>query len=146
MKAGPSQEFLEAFHRTPGLCVLLDPAFVILAQNQAHAQATLTTAKPVVGKHLFEVYPDNPDHAAAEGVAALRDSLLKVLKTRQADVMPLIRYDVQAERGPYQTRWWRVTNTPVLGDDGYVQWIINQAEDVRELVAWRKQAGLPLRP
>ena len=64
----------------------------------------------------------------------MRTSLLKVLKTRQPDAMPVIRYDVKGERGPYQERWWQIINTPVLGDDGYVRWIINRAEDVTELV------------
>ena len=71
----------------------------------------------------------------------MRASLLKVLKTRQPDAMPLIRYDVQPARGPFQTRWWQITNTPILGADGYVQWIINRAEDVTELVELRAASG-----
>lgn len=132
MSATPSRDFLEDFHRMPGLCLLLDPAFKIVAQNKAHALATLTADRNVIGKYLFEVYPDNPGDSGAEGVSVLRASLLKVLKTREPDVMAPVRYDVQAARGPYQTRWWQVTNTPVLGDDGYVLWIINRAEDVTQ--------------
>ena len=127
------------FKRMPGMCLVLDPAFTIVAQNEAHAQATLTADKQAVGKHLFAVFPDNPNHSAADGVSLLRASLLKVLKTRQEDVMPVIRYDVKGERGPYQARWWQIVNTPILGEDGYVRWIINRAEDVTELVELRKR-------
>ena len=134
-------DFELVFHMLPGLCVLLDPAFTIVAQNEAHARASLTVDKQVVGKHLFAVFPDNPNHSAADGVSLLRASLLKVLKTRQTDAMPLIRYDVKGSRGPYQARWWQVTNTPILGADGYVQWIINRAEDVTELVELRATAA-----
>ena len=134
-------DFELVFHMLPGLCLLLDPAFIILAQNAEHARASLTEGKEVVGKHLFAVFPDNPNHSAAEGVSALRASLLTVLKTRQPDAMPLIRYDVKGARGPYQQRWWQVTNSPILGPDGYVQWIINRAEDVTELVELREKAG-----
>ena len=134
-------DFARVFHMLPGLCVLLDPAFTILAQNAEHARASLTEGKEVVGKHLFAVFPDNPNHSGAEGVSALRASLLTVLKTRAPDTMPLIRYDVKGARGPYQQRWWQVTNTPILGADGYVQWIINRAEDVTELVELRERAG-----
>ena len=66
----------------PGLCLVLDPAFTIMAQNIEHAMATLSIAKDVVGKNLFEVFPDNPHHSAADGVSAVRASLLQVLKTR----------------------------------------------------------------
>ena len=71
----------------------------------------------------------------------MRASLLKVLKTRTADTIPPFRYDVQAARGPFQTRWWTVVNTPILGDDGFVRWIINRAEDVTELVELRAKVG-----
>lgn len=131
--AGPV-DFELIFNTTPGMCLVLDPAFTIVAQNGEHARATLSIAKDVVGKNLFAVFPDNPNHYSADGVSVVRSSLLKVLKTREPDAMPVIRYDVKGERGPYQERWWQITNTPVLGEDGYVRWIINRAEDVTELV------------
>jgi PAS domain-containing protein len=127
-------DFALIFHSMPGMCLILDSGFTILAQNDEHARTTLSAAKDVVGKNLFAVFPDNPDHYSADGVSVVRSSLLKVLKTRQPDAMPVIRYDVKGQRGPFQERWWQITNTPVLGDDGYVRWIINRAEDVTELV------------
>ena len=105
------------------MCLVLDPAFNIVAQNDEHARTTLSAGKDAVGKNLFAVFPDNPNHSAADGVATVRASLLKVLKTRQEDVMPVIRYDVKGERGPYQARWWQIVNTPILDEDGYVRWI-----------------------
>jgi PAS domain-containing protein len=128
------------FKLMPGMTLVLDPAFTIIAQNRDHAQATLSIAKDAVGKNLFAVFPDNPGHSAADGVSTVRASLLKVLKTRQADVMPVIRYDVQGERGPFQPRYWVITNTPILGEDGYVRWIINRAEDVTQLEELRRAA------
>jgi PAS domain-containing protein len=130
-------DFELVFHLLPGMCLVLDPAFTILAQNQEHARATLSVGKDVVGQNLFAVFPDNPDYSAADGVSAVRASLLKVLKTRLPDAMPLNRYDVKPVRGPYEVRWWQITNTPILGDDGYVRWIINRAVDLTELVELR---------
>ncbi len=134
-------DFELVFHLLPGMCLVLDPAFTILAQNAEHARATLSEGKNVVGQNLFAVFPDNPNHSAADGVSNVRASLLKVLKTRAPDAMPLIRYDVKPAVGPYQTRWWQITNTPILGDDGYVRWIINRADDVTELVELRNRVS-----
>jgi hypothetical protein len=125
-------DFELVFRLTPGMCPVLDPGFTIVAQNDEHARATLSTAKNVAGKNLFAVFPHNPNHHSANGVSIVRSSLPKLLKTLQPDAMPVIRDDVQGERGPYQKRWWQITNTPVLGDDGYVRWIMNRAEDVTE--------------
>ena len=127
------------FQAMPGMCLILDAAFNILAQNDDHARATLSIAKNVVGRNLFDAFPDNPYDSSATGVASVRQSLLKVLKTRQSDVMPIIRYDVQPTLGGFQERYWMITNTPILGDDGFVRWIINRAEDATELAILRQQ-------
>jgi PAS domain-containing protein len=129
------------FNLMPGMCLVLDRELTIVAQNFEHAMVSLSLAKDVVGKNLFEAFPDNPNHAAAGGKSVVHASLLKVLKTRDADVMPVIRHDVQGERGPYQVRWWAITNTPILGEDGAVRWIIHRAEDVTELYELRRAAG-----
>ncbi len=126
------------FDHMPGMCLVLDPAFVIVAQNAEHAKMTLSINKPVIGRGLFEVFPDNPNDSGADGVGAVRKSLLKVLKTRETDAMPVIRYDVQPDFGAFQERYWAITNTPILGEDGYVRWIINRADDVTELERFRK--------
>jgi PAS domain-containing protein len=138
LTAAKTIDYKKIFDLMPGMCLILDPAFNILAQNVDHAKATLTTTRDVVGRPLFEVFPDNPNDYGAGGVSAVRQSLLNVLKTCKPDVMPTVRYDVRPEHGPFEARYWAITNTPILGEDGYVRWILNRAEDVTELVRLRK--------
>lgn len=118
------------FQQMPGLCLILDPGFTVVAQNEQHSRITETQA---VGHNLFAAFPDNPNDSGAMGLAKIRDSLLKVLKTREADSLPMLRYDFKPARGPYQIRYWSVTNAPILGEDGYVRWILIRAEDVTAL-------------
>ena len=88
---------------------------------------------------MFEVFPDNPNDSGADGLSGLRASLTRVMKTREADVMPVLKYAIQRRHsdGTYEDRYWRVTNTPVIGPDGFVKLIINVAEDVTE---WMQSA------
>jgi PAS domain-containing protein len=137
----PDLDFHAVFDHSPSLVLVLDPGFKIAAQNRAHAAATLSAERGLVGKNLFEAFPENPDHNEAEGLSLLRASLLRVLKNKEADTIEGMRHDVRGLRGPYQTRWWRVINTPILGDDGYVRWIVNRAEDITELVELRTAAA-----
>jgi PAS domain-containing protein len=130
-------DYRQVFNLMPGMCLVLDPSFRILAQNSEHAKATLSVARDVIGRGLFEVFPDNPNDSNADGVSDVRRSLLQVLKTRAPHIMPLIRYDVRPELGPFEERYWQITNIPILGEDGYVRWILNRAEDVTELVKLR---------
>src|SRR4051812_26047600 len=107
-------DLVRVFDTLPGLCLVLDTSFRILAQNHAHANATMTDSERTVGALLFELFPDNPNDSAADGLSDLRASLLKVMKTRQTDIMPLLRYAIKRPSdGTYEERDWRVTNTPL---------------------------------
>ena len=138
--ASGEPDFKIIFEQMPGMCLVLDPSFKILAQNTEHKRATLSEKKNVVGMYLFEAFPDNPNDGNADGVSAVRQSLLNVLKTRKTDVMPLIRYDVRSELGGFQDKYWAITNIPVLGADGFVRWIINRAENVTGMMHLRAPA------
>ena len=105
---------------------------------------TESAGRKIVGQSVFEAFPDNPDDSGAMGVSHIRNSLLKVLKTREPDHLPMLRYDFKPPRGPFVTRYWSVTNIPLLGADGYVHWILIRAEEVTELVGHRQKAGLPM--
>ena len=139
MAATGDVDYQAVFDHTPSLVLVLDSGFRIVAQSRAHAAATLSDTRGLIGKNLFEAFPDNPGDSGAAGISLLRASLLKVLKSKQADTMPPFRYDVRRARGPFEARWRTVTNTPILGDDGYVRWIINRAEDVTELMELRNR-------
>ena len=64
------QQFQPEFDRSPHPYMLLDPGpgLRIVDINAAYAAATLITHSDVVGKSLFEVFPDNPSDALADGV------------------------------------------------------------------------------
>jgi len=137
-------DFQAIFELVPKPCLILDSAFTIVAANDSYCSATMTTRGAIVGHALFEVFPDNPDELLADGVSNLRASLLRVLKTRAADRMPTQKYDI--EKPPslgigFEVRYWDPLNVPVLGEDGYVKWIIHSVEDVTELVEMRRRAA-----
>ena len=133
-------DFAAIFDHSTGNYLILDPRFNIVAVNQAYARATHTRADEIVGRPLFEVFPDNPADSAADGVSNLRASLLTVLKTRAPDKMAVQKYDIPlplSQGGGFEERYWSPLNTPVLGADGFVRWIIHCVEDVTEMMKLR---------
>jgi PAS domain-containing protein len=134
-------DFVSIFEKSPRLCLILDPSFTIVAQNDMHAEATMTKPSETVGRSLFEVFPDNPNDSSADGLSHLRASLLNVLRTRAADTIPVLKFDIErpvSEGGGFEIRYWSVTNTPILGPDGFVRWIINSVDDITELTLLRE--------
>ena len=136
--------FQRLFESSPGLFLVLTPDLHILAVTDAYLKATMTTREGIVGRYLFEVFPDNPQDPAATGTGNLRASLERALAGRCADVMAVQKYDVRrpaADGGGFEVRYWSPVNTPLLGPDHVVVYIIHRVEDVTEFVRLKQQEG-----
>jgi PAS domain S-box-containing protein len=136
-----SLDFEALFNAAPGIYLVLTPDFTMVAANEARLRATMTTREQIIGRNLFEAFPDNPDDPAADGVANLRRSLERVLKTKTADTMAVQKYDIprpESEGGGFEERYWSPVNSPVLGLDGEVVYIIHRVEDVSDFLALKQ--------
>jgi ribosomal protein L32E len=49
------------------------------------------------------------------------------------------RYDMRRPDGVFEERYWRPLNTPILGPEGYVRFIVHRIEDVTELARIRQK-------
>ena len=89
--------------------------------SNAYLEATMTRREEIVGRPVFEVFPDNPEEAGASGVRNLTASLQRVVATQKPESMPIQRYDMRqptGEGGAFQVRYWSPRNSPVFGPDG----------------------------
>jgi signal transduction histidine kinase/ActR/RegA family two-component response regulator len=130
-------DFRSLFESAPGLYLVLDPDLVIVAVSDAYLRATMTVREQIVGRGLFEIFPDNPDDPEATGEGNLRSSLARVLKDKVPDAMAVQKYDIrrpESEGGGFEVRYWSPRNSPVLGTDGNVSFIMHSVEDVTEFV------------
>jgi signal transduction histidine kinase/CheY-like chemotaxis protein len=131
-------DYQRLFVAAPSPCLVLDPCLVIVAVNEAYLAATDTNRNTLLGRPIFEAFPDNPDDPTADGVRNLRRSLEAVLATGQADTMALQRYDIPIDRNDagkrFVERYWSPVNVPVFGADGQLTHIIHRVEDVTEFV------------
>ena len=130
-------DFRLLFESAPGLYLVLTPDLKIVAVSEAYLRATMTKRAEIVGRALFDVFPDNPDDPAATGVANLRASLDRVRAQRVPDTMAVQKYDIrrpESEGGGFEERFWSPTNSPVLDANGELAYIIHRVEDVTEFV------------
>src|SRR5688572_26688155 len=88
-------DFRSLFERAPGLYLVLLPDLTIVGLSDAYGAATLIERDKVIGRKLFEVFPDNPEDPTADGVSDLRASLEHVLRTGQAHTMAVQKYDIR---------------------------------------------------
>ena len=117
--SGKSPDFQALFEAAPTPFLVLNPdaEFTIAAVNPAYLRVTRTTSEQIVGRPLFEVFPDNPDQLDATGKANLKASLHRVLATRTTDLMAVQRYDIPRPEGGFEERHWLPVNAPMLSED-----------------------------
>lgn len=127
-------DYHKIFENAPDLYMILSPEFYILDCSDNYLKATLTSREQVMGRHLFEVFPDNPDDPNATGVANLKASLNRVLLNKTTDAMAVQKYDVRNEDGIFEEKSWCPINFPVLDKNGNILFIIHKAEDVTNLL------------
>lgn len=142
------ERFRTLFESAPGLYLVLKPDFTIVAVSDAYARATMTKREEILGRGIFDVFPDNPEDPKTEGVRNLHASLNRVIQNRVVDPMPVQKYDIRrpaSEGGGFEERFWSPVNSPVFGPNGELAYIIHQVEDVTEFVQL-KRAGLDRLP
>ncbi|MFF7411743.1 PP2C family protein-serine/threonine phosphatase [Streptomyces lydicus] len=133
---GTPIDYEAVFRVLPGGLLLLSPEFVILDVNETLLHRAGRDRHQVIGRHLFDVFPDNPADPDASGVRNLRASLERVVATGERDTMALQRYDIEAPGRPgvFAERYWSPVNSPVLDAAGRVQLVVHRVEDVTEIV------------
>lgn len=139
-------DFRRFFEASPAAVLALEAAepFRIVAVTEEYLNVTRTRRDEIVGRGIFEVFPDNPAEATASGVRNLRASLRRVASQGVRDTMALQQYDIPSSgAGAFETRWWSPTNAPVFGADGRLQYILHRVDDVTEYICHRQSGGPP---
>ncbi|HET9932412.1 MAG TPA: PAS domain S-box protein [Polyangiaceae bacterium] len=134
-------DFRVVFESLPGCYLVLSPELQILAVSDPYLRATLTTREQLLGRGLFEAFPDNPDDPEATGVANLKASLQTVLSEHRAHEMTIQKYDIrrpESEGGGFEERYWKPVNSPVFDASGRIQCIVHQVEDVTPMMRLEK--------
>jgi signal transduction histidine kinase len=129
-------DYKSLFRGLPGAYLVLanDPDFTIVDASDSYLAATLQRRERIVGRPLFEVFPDNPGDRGSDGVSNLRASLQRALARKQPDTMAVQKYDIPTPSGAFEERYWTPINAPLLADDGRVAAIIHRVQDITDFV------------
>ncbi|HSH55571.1 MAG TPA: PAS domain-containing protein, partial [Candidatus Limnocylindrales bacterium] len=140
MSVLPSVDYQALFNSLPGSYIAFlpdDPNFTIVAESNAHASITMVKPGEVIGKPLFEVFPDTSSKYQETGISDLVESLRMVTKTGLPDTMPALRYDITSADGELTTKYWQITHYPLFDDNNELALIYQATEDITDRVATR---------
>ncbi len=132
----PQIDYEAVLQQIPIPIVLLTPEFVIADMNLAYLQVAGRTRDELLGRDVFDAFPDNPGNPDVTGVSDLSASLNRVLATGKPDAISMQEYDVEVPGSPGQfaKRFWCPVNAPVFGPDGDVVMIVQCVEEITDRV------------
>ena len=140
-------DFRTLFESAPECFLVLapdPPRFTILAATDAYLTATRTRREEIVGRPVFEVFPDDPDDPTASAEPNSRASFERALELRIPDTMAVQKHSIsrpESQGGGFEARYWSPLNTPILDANGEVLYLMHRVEDVTEyLLQKRKEA------
>ncbi|MCB8840204.1 sensor histidine kinase [Aurantimonas sp. VKM B-3413] len=144
----PPADVAKIFAGLPQAYLVLDADLTIVAASDLYLKTTDRTRADIVGRHILEAFPENPEEAGAVEQGPLEVSLRHVLATGKTHEMNVIQYDIPRpteEGGGFQKRYWTPIHTPILNEDGAVRYIVQTPMDVTESVLKEREADARLR-
>jgi Bacterial regulatory proteins, luxR family/PAS fold len=122
--------------------LLLRRDLTIFGANDRFLEVTMTRPEEIDGRHLFDVFPDNPADGGSKSRSDLQNSLDRVIAQRAPDTMPITRYDIRDPVGRFVERHWTPSNHPVLDPRrGDLLYILHTLTDETERVLGARGLG-----
>ena len=146
-------DFRSLFERSPHPAMVLDRELRYVAANEAYLRVTASRLEDLLGRHVIDAFPHDPDDPNNANARELRASFERVLASGEPDVLALIPYRVPMHVGDrivVEERFWSATHTPLFDDQGAVAFILQHTADVtvqkrleaeREALLRREQAA-----
>lgn len=134
-------DFQRLFEVLPSPHMLLDRDLRFVAVNGAYERATLRTRDELIGRRLFELFPN-----AGESGRRLKASLERVFAHGVSDTLAYIPYDIPRPEtlgGGMETRCWSAVHVPVTTASGEVGFVLQNTVDVTEVARLQEAASLP---
>lgn len=136
--AGPdlAPNFQALFAALPHAYLVFTPDLSIVEASDAYLTAMMAQRENILGRNVFEVFPENPRAPKSSAMAA-RSSIAITIETRRPHNLWRQRYDIPqpVEHGVvYDERYWNISNQPILDATGALRWILQSVDDVTDEV------------
>jgi PAS domain S-box-containing protein len=127
------KKFQDIFESLPGLYCILSPEFKIIAASNSYLKATMTKRNEILGRIIFDVFPDDPNDPLPSAVDNLKASFSRVLQTKLPDKMTLQEHEIRRlnpQDDYFEALYWAPYNSPVLDSNGNIIYIIHHVENI----------------
>jgi PAS domain S-box-containing protein len=125
--------------------LVMTPDLTIVAASRAYLRSVGRSEEDIVGRYVFDAFPQDPAKPDATDIAEVKASLLRALAKREPDTTAFVRYAVPVDGadGPrFEERYWSTVHTPVLDDNGEAILVVQNPVDVTDLYMFDEQSAI----
>jgi diguanylate cyclase (GGDEF)-like protein/PAS domain S-box-containing protein len=122
--------------------LLLATDLTVIDANVAYLRTAGRQREAVVGQHIFDAFPVNPDDI--DNQRTIQASVERVIQTGKPDTIMALRYAISRqtlEDPVFDERYWSIVHTPILDEQGNVKFIVQNPIEVTELYTLKKALG-----
>jgi PAS domain S-box-containing protein len=141
LAAAMATDFRQIVERSTERLLVLraDADFTVVTASDAYLHGARARREDVVGRPLAAALAACAHPPSVRDELALRASLARAIDSRAPDTMPLQSLGAATESSArHEQRCWRPVNTPVIGDDGQVHYLVHRVDDATDILE-----GLP---
>ena len=111
---GPHIDYAAVYEQLPIPVLLLTPKFAVADVNLAFQQTTGRTREELLGRIIFDAFPEDPKDPDATVVRDSIASLRRVLTTGKADAQEFQKGDMEVASTPavFARHYWSGVNVP----------------------------------
>lgn len=124
-------DFESIFIDGPVPAIVLDRDLHFVAVNDAHLAMTGRTRDEVVGRHVFDVFPESP-----ERVKSMEETFRRTLAGERV-VFEEVPYQID-RNGRETEHYFTARHAPIKGPSGEIGHLVQYSEDVTETVRLRE--------
>jgi PAS domain S-box-containing protein len=136
-------DYQALFRASPYPYLVMAPDLTILGASGAYLRSVRRTEDDIVGRYVFEAFPEDPGNPEATNITEVKASLLRALAKGEPDTTAFVRYSVPVQTPDgtrFEERYWSTVHTPVLDTDGKPLFVFQNAVDVTELYRFDEQS------
>jgi PAS domain S-box-containing protein len=133
-------DFEALLERSPNPYMVLDRDLRYVWANAAYLRITSSRLDDLLGRHILDAFPNDPDDPHNDNARLLRESFERVLATGERDVLAYLPYRIERDTAAgrvLEERLWSATHTPITDERGEVSLILQHTVDVTELYRLR---------
>jgi PAS domain S-box-containing protein len=136
-------DYRALFRASPYPYLVMAPDLTIVGASGAYLRSVKRSEEDIVGRYVFEAFPENPDDPDATDISEVKGSLLRALAKGEPDTTAFVRYAVPVSTPDgikFEERYWSTVHTPVLDDEGRPLLVVQNPVDVTDLYRFDEQS------